>query len=221
MLRLMIGNKAYSSWSLRGWLALRHAGVAFEEIVVPLRQPDSKERILAFSPSGQVPCLHDGAVAIWDSLALVEWAAEQAPAGRLWPTDPTARAVARSVSAEMHAGFMPLRRHMGMNVRKQLFGKGWPADATERAEVEANISRIQDIWTLCRTDYGAGGPFLFGAFSGADCMYAPVVTRFWTYGVKLNPAAAAYAEAVMEHPLMREWIDAAHQEEWVVAAFEA
>lgn len=220
MRRLMIGNKAYSSWSLRGWLALRHAGVEFQEIVVPLRQPDTKARILEFSPSGQVPCLHDGAVAIWDSLALIEWAAEQAPAGRLWPTDATARAVARSVAAEMHSGFLPLRRNMGMSVRQRLVGRGWPDDPAERAQVEANIARIQDIWTLCRTDYGAGGPFLFGAFSGADCMYAPVVTRFWTYGVKLNPAAAAYVDAILDHPLMREWIEAAHKEPWVIPEFE-
>lgn len=220
MLRLMIGNKAYSSWSLRGWLALRHAGVAFEEIVVPLRQPDTKARILEFSPSGQVPCLHDGAIAVWDSLALVEWAAERAPAGRMWPSDAQARAVARSVSAEMHSGFAPLRKAMGMNVRKQLIGKGWPDDPAQRALVEANIERIQDLWTVCRTDYGAGGPFLFGQFSGADCMYAPVVTRFWTYGVKLNPAATVYVQAMMDHPLMREWIDAAHQEPWVVPDLE-
>lgn len=220
MLRLMIGNKAYSSWSLRGWLALRHAGVTFDEIVVPLRQPDTRDRILEFSPTGQVPCLHAGAVAIWDSLALVEWAAEQAPPGHMWPTDAQARAVARSVSAEMHAGFAPLRRAMGMNVRKQLHGKGWPTDPAERAAVEANIDRIQDVWTMCRTDYGAGGPFLFGEFSGADCMYAPVATRFWTYGVKLNPACAAYVDAIMDHPLMRDWINAAHQETWVVADYE-
>ncbi len=200
-MKLIIGNKNYSSWSLRAWLAARASGVAFEEIRIPLFIPGSRERILAHSPSGKVPCLNDHGLAVWDSLAICEYLAERTPA--LWPADRAARAVARSVSAEMHSGFVALRQHMSMNIRKDYAGKG------RTPEVEADIARITAIWNDCRARFGAGGAYLFGAFTAADAMYAPVCFRFKTYGVKPEGAAGAYLAAMLEHPWMREWEAAA------------
>lgn len=214
-LTLIIGNKAYSSWSLRPWLALKQTGQPFEETVIPLRQPDTRARIGAVSPSGTVPVLIDrgagGAdVAVWDSLAVCEYVAERFPAARLWPDEAHARAVARSVAAEMHAGFAPLRTHMSMNLKERLPGTG------RTPEVEANIARITALWTDARARFGGGGDFLFGRFSIADAMFAPVVTRFDTYGVDLPPVARAYADAVLALPAMREWIAAARAEPWTL-----
>ena len=212
--KLIIGNKNYSSWSLRGWLALKKTGVDFEEILIPLHKPDTKEKIRAQSPSGWVPVLHGPDGPVWDSLAIAEYLADRFPAAGLWPADPAARAVARSIAAEMHSGFPALRRNYPMNMRATL-----PA-RPENPEAEADIARIEEIWTDCRRNFGAGGPFLFGDFTAADAFYAPVVSRFATYGVAMGPVAEAYAEAVRDWPDMREWTDAAAAEPWVIEAYE-
>jgi len=211
-MKLIIGNKNYSSWSLRAWLAARATGQLFEEIRIPLFIPGSRERILAHSPSGKVPCLIDHGLAVWDTLAICEYLAEKSPS--LWPADPAARAVARAVSAEMHSGFGALREHMSMNVRKDYAGHG------HNAAVDADIARITAIWNDCRTRFGAmdGGPFLFGAFSAADAMYAPVCFRFKTYGVKPGGAAGEYLATMVAHPLMLEWEAAARNESEAIVA---
>jgi glutathione S-transferase len=176
---LVIGNKNYSSWSLRAWLALKIGGVAFEEVRIALDQPQTKSEILARSPSGKVPCLIDGPLAVWDSLAICETANERYVAGALWPTDAGARARARAVTAEMHSGFAALRTHMPMDLRAHRPDRG--AAVLQRADVATDVARIQEIWSDCLAR--SGGPLLFGAFSIADAFYAPVVTRFRTYGV--------------------------------------
>jgi glutathione S-transferase len=208
---LVVGSKRTSSWSLRAWIALKQAGITFDEVVVRLRQPDTKARIAQYSPSGRVPYLRDGEVEVWDSLAICEYVAEMLPGGYLWPEDRDARAVARSVSAEMHSGFPALREHLSMDVAQTIHLPTIPADA------QADIDRIQAIWSDCRARFGAGsqgaaGPFLFGGFTVADAMYAPVATRFRTYGVALKPVCAAYVDAIMALPAMGEWIAAARLE---------
>jgi glutathione S-transferase len=203
-LMLVIGNKNYSSWSLRPWLALRMAGLDFEEVRVPLYQPDSRERILRHSPAGKVPILRDGDLSIWDSLAICEYVAELAPRAGLWPEDKAARAHARSISAEMHAGFAPLRAAMPMNVRVQ----GATLVTPPSAEVRADVARIVAIFEECRERVRAGGEFLFGCFTIADAMFAPVVTRLLSYSVPLPPRARAYADAIASLAPMREWIAA-------------
>ncbi|WP_372398052.1 glutathione S-transferase family protein [Azospirillum sp. HJ39] len=207
---LVMGNKAYSSWSLRPWLALKQAGLPFAETVIPLRQPDTAARIAAHSPSGRVPCLLDGDLVLWDSLAICEYVAELAPGAGLWPADRAARAVARAVSAEMHSGFVSLRTTMSMDLRRDRKGEGM-TEATA-----ADIARIEALWADARTRFGgpAGGPFLFGAFTIADAMFAPVVTRLETYGVAVSPVSRAYMDAVLALPAMREWIAAAKAEPW-------
>lgn len=208
---LVIGNKAYSSWSLRPWLAMRMAGVTFTEIVIPLRRPETAAAIRAHSPAGKVPVLKHGTRVIWDSLAILEYLAEMLPGAPLWPADVAARALARAVAAEMHAGFQALRTHMPMNVRARKPGRGMTA------AVAADIERIAAIWRDCRAHYGGGGPFLFGQFTHADAMYAPVVTRFETYGVALDPALAGYCRAILDLAPMREWYAAAAAEPWRIA----
>lgn len=208
---LVIGNKAYSSWSLRPWLALKHTGVPFTEVLVQLRQPDSRANILQHSPSGRVPLLKHGARAVWDSLAICEYLAETYSDSGLWPDDAYARAVARSMSAEMHSGFADLRSDMPMDLKAQRPGEG------RTAACLADIGRVTGIWRDARARFGAGGPYLFGGFSIADCMYAPVVTRFETYGVELDPVSRAYADAVLALPALQEWIAAARAEPWTLA----
>lgn len=203
-MKLIIGNKNYSSWSLRPWLMLKQLGLAFEEIYVPLYAPGYKQRILQYCPSGKVPCLIDGEVTVWDSLAIGEYLAEKHPS--LWPTDPKARALARAISAEMHAGFTQLRRHMPMNIRKNYAGKG------HTPEVDADIARIVALWQDCRTRHGAGGPFLFGQFTIADAMYAPVCFRFLTYAVAPEGAGGEYLRTMLTLPAMQEWRAAAQAE---------
>ncbi|MDG3440639.1 glutathione S-transferase family protein [Nitrospirillum amazonense] len=205
-LTLILGSKTYSSWSLRPYLALRHAGLAFEEVVIPLRQADSKARMLAHSPAGKVPALvhHTGPhraaggdITVWDSLAICEYAAELAPEARLWPEDAAARAHARSISAEMHSGFMDVRRNLFMDLGRTI-------DRPERlAKAAGDITRVQAIWADCLDRYG--GPFLFGAFTIADAMYAPVVTRFQTWKVPLSEASQAYVDAIEALPSMKDW----------------
>ncbi len=203
---LVIGNKNYSSWSLRPWLAMKVLGIAFHEQRIPLYGEGSKREILQHSPAGKVPCLVDGATRVWDSLAILETLAEREP--RIWPADPGVRARARSISAEMHSGFPSLRNHMSMNIRKRHPGQG------RTPEVLAEIARIIDIWSECR------GPFLFGAFCAADAMYAPVVLRFRTYEVGLPPVCRAYADAMLALPALQEWIRDAERETESLPQFE-
>jgi glutathione S-transferase len=213
-LTLVIGNKAYSSWSLRPWLLLRENGIAFEEIRVPLYLPDSPQRIREHSPSGRVPLLIDGATKVWDSLAICEYLNERLPQTRGWPEAVAARAVARSVSAEMHSGFAEVRTELPMNVRGRRSG------VTPSPAARAGIDRILEIWSDCRQRFGAGGSFLFGRFGIADAMYAPVVTRFATYGIELAGAARDYSAAVQALPSLREWVAAARAESEVISASE-
>jgi glutathione S-transferase len=210
---LVVGNKTYSSWSLRAWLALKRTGEPFAEILVPLDQPDTRARILEHSPSGKVPHLTHGAIRVWESLAICEYLAEAFPAARLWPADPAVRAQARAVSTEMHGGFAELRRNMPMDL-----SHSWPQRNRAR-HCEADIARVAEIWRDCRERFGkpgahGSGDFLFGSFSIADAMYAPVTTRFTTYGHKLDAGSMRYVEAVAAWPAMREWVAAAKQEPW-------
>ncbi|GAB4353832.1 MAG: glutathione S-transferase family protein [Kiloniellaceae bacterium] len=207
---LILGNKTYSSWSLRGWLLARQAGIAFKEVVIPLRRPDTRAQILHYSPAGKVPTLLADGEAVWDSLAIAEYLAETYPAQGLWPSDPAARRLARCVAAEMHAGFAALRSALPMDLSKH--HPGHPISP----EVQADIARIEAIWRDCRGRFGKAGDFLFGAFSAADAFYAPVVTRFRTYDVTLDAVSEAYCEAVTGHPWMREWAADAAKETWVI-----
>ena len=216
-MKLIIGNKAYSSWSLRGWLACKQSGIAFEEVVVPLYDADWDKRREGdeFAPSsGKVPILWDGDIVVWDSLAIVEYLAEKAGRDRFWPGDDGARAMARSMAAEMHSGFGPLRRNHPMNIR-QTFPARRPAD-----DVLGDLQRLMELWAQARARYGGGGDFLFGDFSAADIMYAPVCTRIVTYSLPIARFAAGYVEAVLNHPFMQDWIAAAQEEEWVIEQFE-
>lgn len=212
-LTLAIGNKNYSSWSLRPWLAMKVAGVAFDEIKVLLQRPDTTEKILRYSPSGRVPCLIDGELTVFDSLAICEYINERHASGTLWPRDVATRARARSVVAEMHSSFSALRKHMPMDIRSRYTDKGGAAQ--RRDDVAADIARIHSVWSECLRE---GGPMLFGSFSIADAFYAPVVTRFATYGVKLSPLLAAYSESVLALPATQQWIAAARAETEAIEA---
>jgi glutathione S-transferase len=211
---LVIGNKNYSSWSLRPWLLMRQTGIPFSEVRIALYTAESKQLIRRYSPSGKVPCLIDGELAIWDSLAIAEYLAERHPERRLWPLDAAQRAQARSISAEMHSGFTNLRSKMSMNCRGRFPGHG------RSVEVAGEIDRIQRLWSECRERHAHAGAFLFGSFSIADAMYAPVVLRFRTYEVQLNPACRAYADAILALPAMQQWLTEAVAETEVIAAFE-
>ncbi|KPF95652.1 glutathione S-transferase family protein [Rhodopseudomonas palustris] len=212
---LVIGNKNYSSWSMRPWIALKATGIAFDEVMIPLYTGDAdKRRILAFTDSGKVPVLVDGDVTIWDSLAIIEYAAERFPKAQLWPDDVAARAHARSVSAEMHSGFAALRSECGMNIHRPVGPK--PLSDAARAD----IARIQQIWNDCRQRYGRSGPYLFGGFSAADAMFAPVVQRFRTYAIELDPISQGYVAVMQALPAMREWTEAALAETLVIPRFE-
>jgi glutathione S-transferase len=211
-LTLVIGNRNYSSWSLRAWLAMKMAGVAFDETRIALDAPDTRANILKHSPSGRVPCLIDGDLTVWDSLAICEYVNETQARGRMWPARLASRAQARSVAAEMHSGFAAMRTHLPMDIRSRHPDKG--AAALARPDVAADVRRVQDIWLECLAR--SGGPFLFGTFSIADAFFAPVVTRFVTYGVTLPPTLGNYSERVLELPPMQEWIAAAHAEPEVI-----
>ena len=214
-LTLVIGNKNYSSWSMRPWIALKAGGIAFEEVMIPLYTgAEDKARILGFTPSGKVPALIDGDVTVWDSLAIIEYAAEHFPEAGLWPQDPARRAHARSISAEMHSGFMALRNECGMNLHRRVEAKALSDDA------KANIARIQEIWAECHTRYGKIGPYLFGEFSGADAMYAPIVHRFRTYAIELSPPAQAYMKTMQALSAFRQWTEEALAETLVIERFE-
>jgi len=216
-LKLVIGNKNYSSWSMRPWLAMRASNVAFDEVLIPLYTDDKadKERILAFTRSGKVPALIDGDVTVWDSLSIIEYVAERFPEARLWPEDRALRAHARSISAEMHSGFLPLRNECGMNLHRPIRAVALSSDA------RANVARIEQIWAECRERYRRLGPFLFGKFSAADAMFAPVVHRFRTYAIEVAPEAQAYMDTMMAQPAFAEWTKAGLAETLLIARFEA
>jgi glutathione S-transferase len=214
-MKLVIGNKNYSSWSMRPWLALRAKDIPFEEVFIPLYTGEAdKQRILDLSGAGKVPILVDGDITIWDSLAIIEYVAERFPDKWLWPEDPAHRAHARSISAEMHSGFAALRNECGMNLHRPIRAIALSNDA------RANISRIQEIWTECRARYGKSGPFLFGAFSAADAMFAPVVHRFRTYAIAVSPKVQVYMDTMTALPAFREWTEAALAETFVIEKFE-
>jgi glutathione S-transferase len=214
-LTLYLGNKNYSSWSLRPWLALKRTTVAFDEVVIPLYESGSRETIFKFSPSGRVPVLHHAGNIVWESLAICEYLAEAFPTFDLWPKDPAIRAVARSVATEMHGGFVALRQQMPMNIRSSFPGREITAEA------QADINRVMSIWRDCRTRFGEGnGEFLFGHFTIADAMYAPIVTRFRTYRTELERDAQAYCDMIMALPAMQEWAAAARNEPMIVERFE-
>src|SRR5215471_6559374 len=209
-LHLIIGNKNYSSWSFRPWIAMKVAGIPFDERVISLDDPKFKETVLSTAGTGKVPAVEDGAVKVWESLAILEYLAERFPDAGLWPADPAARAHARAVSSEMHAGFLALRRECPMNFWRPVKRRLLTDEAT------SNAARIDALWADCRKRFGQGGPFLFGRFGAADAMYAPVVSRFHTYAVEVSPASRAYMAAVMALPAWTEWTAAAVKEEWVL-----
>ena len=217
MLKLIIGNRAYSSWSMRGWLAVKASALPFEELVVPmfnegwekLREGDE------FSPSsGKVPVLWDGDTVVWDSLAIIEYCADLAGRERFWPADDAARGMARSMAAEMHSSFGNLRRDLPMNVRRRF------APSPLSQELVAEIDRVLTLWAQARARFGGTGEYLFGDWCAADIMYAPVVTRFITYDVPVPPFALAYIEAVVNHPHVADWIAQAQDEPWVIDRYE-
>jgi len=216
-LRLFIGNKVYSSWSLRGWLAVKQSGLPFEEFVAPLYDDAWAEtrKNAEFAPSnGKVPILWDGGIPVWESLAIIDYLADKVGADRFWPVDPAARAPARSMAAEMHAGYQALRQQHTMNMRHVY------APEPLTPEVTDNVQRITSLWGQARTAFGHGGDYLFGAFGAVDIMFAPVVTRFRTYSIPLPSGAAEYCDAVRAHPFMVEWTAGADAETWVIDQFE-
>ena len=217
MIKLIVGNRAYSSWSMRGWLAVKHSGEEFEELVVPMFDEEWEKRREGdeFAPSlGKVPILWDGDCVVWDSLAIVEFLADRHGKETYWPQDESACGMARSMAAEMHSGFSNLRRELPMNVRKTFPFK--PLSDEVRNEIE----RILQLWAQARARFAGTGPFLFGDWCAVDMMYAPVVTRFITYSVAMPPFAELYMKAVLSHPHVIEWIDKAQDEPWVIEQYE-
>lgn len=219
-MHLVIANKLYSSWSMRPWLVLRAFDIAFEETVIALRQPDTRELILDYSPSGKLPCLIDRdadgeRVRIWESLAIIEHLAESFPDKAIWPRDRVARAHARAIASEMHAGFQALRQACPMNLGKRF------ATPELSADTVGAIARVEELWRETRRRFGAAGPFLFGAFTAADAMYAPVATRLETYSIDVAPETRAYMDAILSHPAFRAWREAALAEPWRIADYEA
>jgi glutathione S-transferase len=215
MLKLVIANKLYSSWSMRPWLVLRAFAIPFEEITIPLRQPDSKARVLEYSPSGKVPVLIDGDHMIWESMAIIETLAETYPGKAIWPEDRLARMHARAISHEMHSGFQPLRQgcpmHLGARYKTPEMTDG----------IKANIDRLEVIWAQAQEQFGAGGPYLFGAFSAADAMYAPVVTRLDTYSIPVCAGTRRYMDSILRHPDVVAWRTAALKEPWKIPDYAA
>lgn len=211
---LVIGNKVHSSWSLRPWILMRELGIAFDEVLIPFsnpfHSPEWKAKVRQYSPAAKVPALVDGEIAVWESLAIMEYVAELRPDLPVWPCDPGARAMARSISAEMHAGFGALRSACPMNLGKKY------GEKDRGAAVATDVARIGEIWRTARERFGAGGPFLFGQFGAADAMYAPVVTRFDTYSILVDPVCRAYMDAILGTAAFREWRAAALAETWIV-----
>jgi glutathione S-transferase len=213
-LTLIIGNKNYSSWSLRPWIAMKVAGIAFDEKVVPLYEPGSREAVLQYSPAGKVPVLIDGEHHIWESLAILEHLAEKFPRAKLWPDAPAARVHARVVATEMHGGFQALRKNCPMNLWLPVKSRPLPDDAM------ADVRRIAALWADCRTRFAQAGSFLFGSFGAADAMYAPIVARLHTYGLSVDATTRAYMDAVMGLPAWAEWRAAALKEPWIMKGNE-
>ena len=216
-LKLITGNKVYSSWSLRGWLAVKQSGLHFDEVIVPLYDADWEQRKREddLAPSaGKVPILWDGGAVIWDSMAIIDYLADKVGRDRYWPKDDVARGMARSMAAEMHSGYMALRRECPMNTRKSF------QDITVSAETRTDAIRILQTWAEARSRFGKEGPYLFGTFSAADIMLAPVVTRFVTYGFTLPGFAQSYVDTMMAHPWMEEWYAGAAQETWIIQRVE-
>jgi glutathione S-transferase len=207
-MKLVIGNKTYSSWSLRPWLVLKAFGIPFDETVIPLRAADTRDLILPHSPSGKVPALIDGDVTVWESLAIMEYLADKFPDHSIWPRDLKARAHARCVSTEMHAGFMELRKACSMDVTKVF------AARPRSAGVMADVARIEAIFAEAKAKFGDNRPFLYGGFTVADAMYAPVLTRFRTYAIPVSAATQTYMDAVLGHPAYHEWVAGAVAEPW-------
>jgi glutathione S-transferase len=214
-LKLVIANKAYSSWSMRPWILLATFGIPFEEVVVPLERPDTRRKMLRHAPSAKAPSLHDGDIHVHESLAVIEYVAEKYPKKAIWPKNRAARALARSLAAEMHAGFQALRRHCPTNFRRPVRKRELTPEAA------ADIARIEAAWAHARKNFGKGGPFLFGRFSAADAMFAPVVNRLHIYDVKVSKATRAYMDAVMALPAWRAWIHDAQNEPWRIARYDA
>ena len=214
MLKIVIGNKNYSSWSMRAWLALKHTGASFEEVMVPLDTPATAEGIAKYSPAGKVPVLIDGDLTISDSLAICEYLNERMPLAKLWPEDRRARAIARSISAEMHSGFQALRTDCTMKIKARFEAR------QQRPEVLADVARISQLLSETRKQYGRGGPYLFGSFTIADAFFAPVASRVKTYSLPVTPAALDYLEALWVSPPVKAWVDGALAETLEVPRYE-
>jgi glutathione S-transferase len=207
---LLIGNKVYSSWSMRPWLLMTELAIPFEERMIRLRQPDTGERIREHAGSGKVPVVIDGAITVWESIAICEYLAERYPDRGVWPKDTAARAHARAVASEMHAGFMALRKACPFNITRRY------APSPLSHDVQGDVARVNDIFDEARTKFGTGGPFLYGEFSAADAMYAPVVARFHTYSIHLDAMAGAYCDTMRALPSYKAWVEAASKESWII-----
>jgi glutathione S-transferase len=214
-LKLVVANKAYSSWSLRPWILLAQLKIPFEEVVISMDQPDTRENMLKYAPTGKCPSLHDGKIAVWESLAIIEYIAEAYPGKTVWPKGKAARAHARSLANEMHGGFGALRQACPTNFRRPV--KAIPLSD----EVKADVARIEAAWAHACAAFGRGGPFLFGRFSAADAMFAPVVNRFHIYDIPVSKPTRAYMDTVMALPSWKAWIADAHAEPWRIAHYEA
>jgi glutathione S-transferase len=214
-LKLVLANKAYSSWSLRPWILLKQFRIPFEEVVIPMERPETRAEMLEYAPTAKCPSLHDGKIAVWESLAIIEYIAEIFPDKAIWPRGKAARALARSLANEMHAGFQALRQTCPTNFRR-------PVRAIPLSEaVRADIGRVEEAWAQARERFGKSGPFLFGRFSAADAMFAPVINRFQTYDAPVSKAARAYMEAIMGLPAWKEWIADAKAEPWRIEHYDA
>jgi glutathione S-transferase len=215
MLRLVIVNKRYSSWSFRPWILMRHFNIPFSEVVIPMAQETTRADILYYSPSAKCPCLQDGSITVWDSLAIIEYLAETFPDLAIWPRDRAARAWARALTAEMHSGFGAVRSNLPMNLWRQ------PRPIPLAPEVIADVTRIEAAFAEARNEFGMGGDFLFGDFCAADAMFAPVVSRFHTYAIDVSPATRNYMDAVMTLPAFKDWQTGADAEPWHIARYDA
>jgi glutathione S-transferase len=213
-LTLVIANKCYSSWSCRPWILMRHFGIPFEEIVVPLATPTTRDELLAHTPSGKAPCLLDGGFVVWDSLAILEYIAETFPQHHIWPVDRNARARARSLAAEMHSGFMDLRSQMPMNLRRAVH------KLTPTPGARADVARLEQAFSDAHGEFGNNGDFLFGAFCATDAMFAPIVNRLHVYDVEVSPQTRSYMDRVMALPAWQDWSTAAATEPWTIAKYE-
>ena len=214
-LKLIVANKAYSSWSLRPWILLAHFKIPFEELVIAMDRPETRANMLKYAPTGKCPSLHDGKITVWESLAIIEYIAEAYPDKAIWPKGRVARAHARALANEMHAGFGALRQACPTNFRR-------PVRAiTLTPEVKADVARIEAAWAHARATFGKGGPYLFGRFSAADAMFAPVVNRFHVYDIPVSKMTRAYMQTIMALPAWKAWIADAHAEPWRIEHYEA